>query len=139
MWQYPGMISHSTCSRPDEFIRYVDELNNDCMVACLDIGHAVLVREQPDEFIRRLGNKRLKCIHVHDVDGTNDLHTLPFFGITDWNAVMSALAEIGYNGDLTFEADNFMRNKPLELLPDCVKFMAATGKYLIENFTGGNK
>ena len=28
MWQYPGMISHSTCSRPEEFIRYIDELDS---------------------------------------------------------------------------------------------------------------
>ena len=45
MWQEPGgrKISHSTCSRPEEFIRYVDELNSPWMVACLDIGHEFLV------------------------------------------------------------------------------------------------
>ena len=35
-----------------------------------------------------LGNKRLLCLHVHDVDGIDDLHTLPYFGITDWDKVM---------------------------------------------------
>ena len=53
MWQYPGMISHSTCSRPEEFIQYVDGISSQWAVACLDIGHTVLVREQPDEFIDR--------------------------------------------------------------------------------------
>lgn len=134
MWQYPKMISHSTCSRPDEFIRYVDELNNDSIVACLDIGHTMLVREQPDDFIRKLGNKRLTNLHIHDVDGTEDLHTLPFFGITDWESVMGALAEIDYKGDLTYEADGFLRDKPTELLPDYTKLMSATGRYLIKIF-----
>ncbi len=139
MWQYTGMINHSTCSRPEEFIRYIDELNNDCFVACLDIGHATLVREDVEDFVKKLGNKRLQCLHVHDVDGTNDNHTLPFFGSVNWEKVMKALAEIDYKGDLTFEADNFMDNKPDILLPECSKLMAKTGKYLVSQFENYKK
>lgn len=134
MWQYQGMVSHSTCSRPEEFIKYIDDLNSKFIVACLDLGHAMLVREQPDEFIRRLGNKRLKCMHVHDVDGTHDLHTLPFFGIIDWENIMKALAEIDYQGDLTFEADTFLLGKPDALIPQYLKVMEQTGRYLIGLF-----
>ena len=139
MWQYTGMINHSTCSRPDEFVRYLDGLNNDCFVACLDLGHAALVREDVVEFIKKLGNKRLQCLHVHDVDGTNDSHTLPFYGSINWDKVMRALAQIDYKGDLTFEADAFMNNKPDALLPDCAKLMAKTGKYLVSVFDGYKK
>lgn len=134
MWQYPGMISHSTCSRPEEFIRYVDELSSEWIVACFDIGHSVLVREQPDEFIRMLGGDRLKCLHVHDVDGTEDLHTFPYFGITDWDAVMKALADINYGGDLTFEPCLFYENKPAELYPHYAKLQASIGNYLVSKF-----
>lgn len=134
MWQNTGMINHSTCSRPQEFVRYLDELNNDCFVACLDIGHATLVREDVGVFIKSLGNKRLQCLHVHDVDGTRDSHTLPFFGVVNWEKVMKALAEIDYQGDLTFEGDHFFDNKPDSLLPECAKFMAKTGRCLIEKF-----
>ena len=134
MWQYTGMINHSTCSRPEEFVRYIDELNNDSFVACLDIGHAALVREDIGDFIKILGNKRLRCLHVHDVDGTNDSHTLPYFGSINWEKVMKALAEIDYKGELTFEADSFMDNKPDILLPDCAKLMAKTGKHLVSQF-----
>lgn len=134
MWQNTGMINHSTCSRPQEFIRYLDELNNDCFVACLDIGHATLVRENVDDFIKALGNKHLQCLHVHDVDGTRDSHTLPLFGVVNWEKVMKALAEIDYRGDLTFEGDHFFDNEPDSLLPECARFMAKTGKYLIECF-----
>lgn len=134
MWQYPGMISHSTCSRASEFIRYIDELNNDCIVGCLDIGHAMLVREMPDKFIRELGNKRLQCLHVHDVDGISDLHTLPYLGIIDWRSVMEALKEIDYKGEFTFEADNILAGKPDSLVPQYLKLMEQTGRYLIEKF-----
>ena len=139
MWQYTGMINHSTCSRPEEFVRYIDELNNDSFVACLDIGHAALVREDIGDFIKALGNKRLQCLHVHDVDGTNDSHTLPYFGSINWEKVMKALGEIDYKGELTFEADSFMDNKPDILLPDCAKLMAKTGKHLVSQFENYKK
>ena len=139
MWQYTGMINHSTCSRPEEFVRYIDELNNDSFVACLDIGHAALVWEDIGDFIKILGNKRLRCLHVHDVDGTNDSHTLPYFGSINWEKVMKALAEIDYKGELTFEADSFMDNKPDILLPDCAKLMAKTGKHLVSQFENYKK
>lgn len=139
MWQYPGMISHSTCSRPAEMIKYVDELNNDSIVCCLDIGHAVLVREQPEDFIRALGNKRLACLHVHDVDGINDSHTLPYFGISDWDRIMKALSEIDYKGELTYEADSFLQKTPDELMPLYLKFMEQTGRHLIDIFDKARK
>lgn len=140
MWQYPGMISHSTCSRPDEMIRYVDSLNNDSIVCCLDIGHAMLVREKPDDFIRELGNQRLACLHVHDVDGIHDNHTLPYLGIIDWESVMEALAEIDYKGDLTYEVgSNYFGRKPDALLGQYVKLMEQTGRYLIDVFEKAKK
>jgi len=130
MWQYPGMISHSTCSKPEEFVRYVDELNNDSIGACLDIGHAMLVREMPNDMIHALGNKRILCLHVHDVDGIDDLHTLPYFGITDWDKVMEALADIDYKGEFTYEVE-ILNGKPDALVPQYLKLMEQTGRHLI--------
>lgn len=134
MWQHTGMINHSTCSRPTEFKMYLDELNNDAFVACLDIGHAALVREDIPDFIKMLGNKYLKCLHVHDVDGTNDSHTLPYYGVINWESVMKALAEIDYKGDLTFEADSFLRNVPQDLYADSEIMMSKIGRHLINIF-----
>ncbi len=135
MWQSTDkIINHSTCSKADEFIRYLDELNKPCFVACLDIGHSALVREDTADFIRKLGKDRLKCLHVHDVDGTSDLHYLPFYGSINWDKIMLALKEIGYTGELTFEADHFITRLPKELLADVEKFMCKTGRYLISRF-----
>ncbi len=132
MWQSTGsIINHSTCSTPEEFIRYLDELNKPCFVACLDIGHAALVREDIAEFIKKLGKDRLKCLHVHDVDGAHDLHTLPYYGSVNWDKVMGALKEIGYTGEFTYEADCFMGSLPKELMADAAKFMCKVGKHLI--------
>ncbi len=132
MWQHTGsIINHSTCSTPEEFIRYIDELNSPCFVACLDIGHAALVREDVAEFIKKLGKDRLKALHVHDVDGTHDLHTLPYYGSLNWDKAMKALKEIGYTGDFTYEADGFMSNLPKEVMSDAARFMCKMGRYLI--------
>jgi len=131
MWDSrSGVIGHCVCSRPAEFVRYMDDLDDEHFVACLDIGHAVLVREKPDDMIRALGNKRLQGLHVHDVDGNRDSHTLPFYGVANWEKVMKALGEIDYQGELTFEATNFY-SAPSVLWASASKYMADVGKYLI--------
>lgn len=133
MWQFPnGRIDHSTCSSAAEFVRYLDELHSECFVACLDIGHAPLVGVDPCELIHALGRERLKALHVHDVDGVDDLHTLPYFSKINWDRVCVALKEIDYEGDFTFEAGNFVTSLPAELAAPAAKFMVATGRHLID-------
>ena len=127
----PGIPHHSVCSTPEEFIRYFDELNNSCFTCCLDLGHAMLVKEDAAEFIRKLGSDRLTCLHVQDINGTNDSHNLPYFGIIRWDDVAKALGDINYKGDFTFETDNFVSPLPAELMPSCTKLLADTGRYII--------
>ena len=135
MYQVPygKKINHSTCSKPEEFIRYLDELNNDVFVACLDLGHTCLVCEDPAEFIRKLGSTRLKALHVHDVDGIDDTHTAPYFGVINWDQVMAALKEINYEGDFTFEvAGQYLNPLPKELFASALYHLAETGRYLMK-------
>ena len=135
MWQYNGKkIVHSTCSRPQEFNQYIDELNSPWFVGCFDTGHAFLVCETPAEFIRSMGSPRLHALHVHDVDGIVDSHTLPYQGLINWDTTMKALAEIGYKGDLTYEAGGFLSRTPVELYSSAMRHMAETGRYLIRKF-----
>lgn len=133
MWQMTkgGTINHSTCSKPSEFIKYVDSLDKRWFTACLDIGHAQLVREDPADFIRTLGKERLTALHVHDVSENEDSHTLPLYRNVDWTKVCGALGEIGYTGDFTYEAGNFLNPLPNEVIPSALKMMGDVGKYLI--------
>ncbi len=127
-----GVLVDSCCSKPEEFIRYIDELNSDCFVACLDIGHALLVRQDPAAFIRALGNKRLKALHVHDVDGSKDLHTIPYYGgLADWDSIAQALKDINYDGDFTLEACNFLKPLPKELYPKGAKMMVEISRHIM--------
>ncbi len=134
MWQLPAgkKIDHSTCSRPDEFIKYLEGLNSQWFTGCLDIGHAALVSEDPAEFIRKMGSNRLKALHVHDVDGWDDSHTIPYQGIINWEKVASALKEIGYEGDFTYETTAFLTRTPKSLKTSGTRFAADIGRYIID-------
>lgn len=138
MWQSKNFqgdwrIIHSTCSTPEEFNRYLDNLDPNWFVACLDIGHTQLVHQDAADFIRALGHDRLQALHVHDTDGNRDLHTLPYYGgMGYWDRITQALKDINYQGDLTYEAESFALPLPKELYPAATKFMAEMGRYLIE-------
>ncbi len=137
MWQRnEKKILHSTCSRPAEFVRYLDALDPKWFVGCLDIGHTNLVCEDSADFIRALGHDRLKAIHLHDNDGIQDLHTLPYFGIINWKETMKALKEIDYDGFLTFEIGEVFSKMSDELLLSAYRHMVATGKQLVTMFEG---
>ena len=124
-------IVDSVCSRAEEFCEYIDMLEPEGIVACLDIGHISLVGEDVSHMIRTLGS-RIKALHVHDTDGYRDLHTLPFTSKNDFPAIMKLLNEIGYEGDLTFEADNFFANFPTEMYHEVACFMQVTGRMLMK-------
>ena len=128
------VIGADTCSDPHEFVRYVDELNDEHFVACLDLGHCGVVGKEAYDAIRILGHDRLKALHVHDNDYTNDMHMLPGLGKMDWEEIMKALAEIRYDGEFTYEADRFFISMPQAMMPDAVKLMVSMGRYLIGRF-----
>ena len=52
---------------------------------------------------------------------------------------MKALAEIGYRGDLNYEASNFIKDVPTDLYVDGLIYMAKVGHYLISRFEYYNK
>lgn len=137
MWQWNNGYkapSDSTCSRAWEFNKYIDAVDSEWIVGCLDIGHASLMNADIPDFIRQMGNKRLQALHVHDTDYKADKHTLPFMEKIDFIAMCKALAEIDYQGDFTYEADNFYRGKPEALYPATTKYMCEVGRYLVGEF-----
>lgn len=134
MWQYHlwPKITHSTCSTPEEMNRYLDTLNSPWITGCLDVGHASLVGQAPDEFVMAMGSDRLGALHIHDVTKTEDSHMMPYQGVIDWQKLMQALNVIGYQGDLTFECDGFFKNLPPQLYPKALELLAHTGQVLTD-------
>ena len=110
-----------------ELCDLADALNDPRIGICYDFGHANLCGGFHRENLLKIAH-RLKATHVQDNFGKNDDHLMPFFGNTDWAGAMAGLAEIGYEGDLTFEIQEFGRYLPNEL-----KYLTADLSVIIGN------
>lgn len=120
----------AACGTIKDFNEHIDIINNPNFVACLDIGHSQMINcEGAVKMIK--GVHKLKALHVQDNDLIHDNHTFPFVGRINWQEVTSALKEINYDGHFTFEANEFMKNFPNELLPSCLNLLHDIGRYLI--------
>ena len=80
----------------------VDSLRSERVGICWDTGHANLMDIDQSKAIRQMG-ERLKVTHIHNNFRFYDLHLTPDNGNIDWKSVMTALAEVGYDGPLTLE------------------------------------
>ncbi len=78
---------------------------------CWDTGHELCYNYGKD--LTALYGDKLAVTHINDNLGIrdyegkityiDDLHLLPFDGITDWNSVAKRIAGSGFNGPLSFE------------------------------------
>lgn len=127
-----GHYIGGTCGYGKDFKKYMDNLDPTWFVACLDVGHISISGEEAYDAIRVLGKKHLHALHIHDNDYLYDSHRLPYTGKFEWEKILTALAEIGYEDDFTFEADNFLGGFPNELLPEASAFMCKVGRYMIQ-------
>ena len=68
---------------------------------------AMIAREMglDPEYAAVLG-RRIKCLHVHDNNGSSDQHMAPLTGTVNWGNFCSSLRDAGYDGDLSFETFN---------------------------------
>lgn len=86
---------------------------------CWDTGHELCYNRGKD--MLSLYGDKLIATHINDnlgvskFDGTifwtDDLHLLPFDGITDWKKAMERLNKCGYDGILTFELNKNSKPK----------------------------
>ena len=128
-------IVHDCCSRVEEFCRYIDAVDSEYVVACLDIGHTALVSGgvDPWDYIRILGHDRLHTLHIHDNDFREDMHITPFSGKIDWYKTCQALGQINYKGDMVYEC---LMNRSFPVMdpamyPVALSYMAQIGRHLI--------
>lgn len=133
MWNWnnaKNIFAPAACSSPENYLAHMKLLPPDAFVANLDIGHAELraMNTSAPEMIRALGGY-FQSIHLHDVNFYEDSHTLPFVEKIDFSAVIEAMKEVRYAGDITLEAIRFAEKMPKELMPAAAKFMAEVAAY----------
>ena len=142
-----GKCIEAACSAASEAVSYIDKLNEmageEVFGFCLDTGHANLLARNIYQFIKSLGCK-LKALHIHDNNGIEDLHMIPFtqFGIDgknrpmDWDGFIKGLREISFNGTLSFETFNAIDNLPTIAKTDGLKLVSKIGEYFIKEIEG---
>ncbi len=103
---------------------------NENLMVCFDTNH--LLSENPADFIHNIGN-RIVTTHISDYDCINERHWLPGEGVLDWQAIIKALNDVGYNGVWLYEIGftcpkSIIRNRDLT----CDDFVK-NAKELFEN------
>lgn len=108
----------------------IDRLGSAVFNLCLDIGHCQVTGFKPQDFIRGLDPGKLKLLHIQDNTAIADDHMLPFLCKVEWEEVLKALAEYGYEGNISLEITSFYNKFPVKLLPKAVELAAQTADYL---------
>lgn len=138
MWAWNNDLHHATpaaCSPHGEFLKLLEEVGDDYLVACLDIGHAEMrgVETTAVDMIKTLGH-HLQALHIHDNDLLHDKHLIPFSMDIDFDAVVKALKEINYSGYFTLEADAHLRDYTEDNVLDGLKEMKNAARKLADMF-----
>ncbi|MFQ6673032.1 MAG: sugar phosphate isomerase/epimerase family protein, partial [Candidatus Tectimicrobiota bacterium] len=76
----------------------LERLGTDAPVGlCFDTGHAHVLEADLEESLRAVGPHVL-AFHVHDNDGSDDTHHVPYRGTIDWAAVARAVEALDLRG-----------------------------------------
>jgi len=102
----PGLL----IERSAQMQRLLDEVPHPGLGLNFDIGHFVVVNEDPAALVRTFGN-RIDHIHLEDISADRrHFHRVPGDGIVDFRAIFAALREIDYRGWVTVELYPFVQN-----------------------------
>lgn len=135
-----GHIVEGPCCNAVRAVSRIDRMNAEVGAEvfgfCFDTGHANLIGLDFEDFITTLGS-RIKVLHIHDNDGIEDLHQIPFTFTkgrenrtsTDWNGFITGLGKIGYDGVLSFETAPALSAFPGRMRQEVLSFIAGIGEY----------
>ncbi len=138
MWNWNPVKNEScfaACSTSESFLEHLEAVNDDFLVACLDIGHAEMRGSGSGavNMINALGHK-LQALHIHDNDKLHDSHAMPFTMNIDFEAVVNSLRDIGYQGYFTLEVDTYLKDYNAENVHIGVAEMYKAARRLADMF-----
>ena len=126
------------------FIEYVD---HPLLHALWDAGHGNLQDMPQHEELMILG-RHVYGLHIHDNEGWEDKHQMPYTGNLNFDSLLYGLQKIGYQGYYTFETgvilpefrrrafegDSRLRKAPLSLKIEAEKLLYQIGKCTLEAY-----
>lgn len=112
MWNWDKELDQAApaaCSHHDDFLRHIKAVNDDYLVACVDLGHAEMrgLNTSAVKMIETLGS-HVQALHIHDMDLHDDKHQIPFSLNIQYEPIVKALKKIGYSGYFTLEASEYL-------------------------------
>lgn len=140
---YTAIGSHiveGPCCDATKAAERIDRMNEkygaEVLGFCFDTGHANLVGVDFETFLTTL-DSRLKVLHIHDNDGVQDLHQIPFAftktrenkASTDWDGFIQGLKNIGFDKTLSFETAPVLDSFPDEMKDEALRFISKIGHY----------
>ncbi len=133
MWNWDHEKDHAcpcACTTAENFRTTLELVNDPYFVACVDVGHAEMrgCQTTAPDLIRALGHDYVKALHICDNDKWRDRHKLPFTMDIDFEAIIDALIDIDYTGDLTLEAPYHLVGYTAENVEQGVREMAESMK-----------
>lgn len=127
------------CFENLRFLEYLDEVlrrfNHLGISLCFDCGHANCFTKNIKTYDFDKYKGLIKCLHIHDNNGINDLHLLPFNGNIDYKKLVSDLKGINYNNQLSLEViynDKYENYTEEEYIENAYKALTKIEEYFNE-------
>ena len=95
-----NMVGERLLNNVAEAKRLLEAVPKLCMT--IDVNHSIL--QKPEDYILQVGD-RVKHLHISDNDGTGEKHWLPGQGVIDFNAILTNLEKLGYDGTFNYEVN----------------------------------
>lgn len=111
-------------------------LEDGLYICCVDVGHCnePARNYHPQNMIAEIAPGKLQALHLHDNKGMvgriGDDHNLPYLGVMDWDAILRALAERRYPGDVTLEIVGYLESLPPAVFPQALALAHGVGRDL---------
>lgn len=143
--RFPEKIVNCRFCDAEDACVLIDTLNEmaggDYFGFCLDVGHANITKAVIGDFIRTLG-PRLTVLHIHDNNGVDDHHVIPYTclidnktTVCDWDGFVEGLKDIGFKGVLAFETFRIFKIFPKSTIPAVLKLISAIGAEWVTRLT----
>jgi sugar phosphate isomerase/epimerase len=109
-----NMLPDHLCSHTSDLRAILDEFDTPLLRVCFDIGHANVGPEEIVPAIEVLED-RIIAFHLHDNDGTRDIHVQPPYGSMDWPTLTKKLGSLNFERPFSIECDPW-NQAPLSVL-----------------------
>jgi len=92
-----------------DFLDLLDEFDSDILGICYDSGHGNMSRDEIPLLAQI--KDRLIAIHLHDNNGIDDQHKIPFTGTLKWEKLAPVIAASSYDKPINLEVSNSQKEE----------------------------